>query len=379
MAVNWSLLALALAGIAEGVQMSNRIVFDAPRPILSHRLDPNVAPGRVSQHVHRVLGASAFDGTYNATKLRQSRCTSINSQADKSNYWHPSIYKVIYDPATQKSQYAALWGQTRLYYNFPSVKSGTGPGTYVEPFPDEFQMVAGNPGKKVGGRYLQEDLSVFYYCEQRFSNGTVVGTESYDMPKHGCTFLVTKVWFPSCWNGQPFDYANPFGHVQYPLLGAGLTGPNCPPGYERRIPSILVETFHFGPADFPDGPAGPWGSNGPDVPTYILANGDTTGYGLHADFANGWDTAVLSRVVKECLRTDIDLPANEGCPLLNETWQPQVASNCFLDPGTKVPAEPVGWDAPLDALPGCNLPWGPVGPKPTCPGFKDPALVPFSR
>jgi hypothetical protein len=29
-------------------------------------------------------------------------------------------------------------------------------------------MVAGNPGKKVGGRYLQEDLSVFYYCEQRF-------------------------------------------------------------------------------------------------------------------------------------------------------------------------------------------------------------------
>jgi hypothetical protein len=68
MAVNWSLLGLALAGIAEGVQMSSmwcklalgdrplslyldRIVFDAPRPILSHRLDPNVAPGRVSQHV----------------------------------------------------------------------------------------------------------------------------------------------------------------------------------------------------------------------------------------------------------------------------------------------------------------------------------------
>ena len=50
--------------------------------------------------------------------------------------------------------------------------------------------------------------------------------------------------------------------------------------------ATVVETFHFGPADFPDGPAGPWGSNGPDVPTYILANGDTTGYGLHADFAN---------------------------------------------------------------------------------------------
>lgn len=50
------------------------------------------------------------------------------------------LYKVIYDPATQKSQYAPLWGQTRLYYNFPDVKPGTGPGTYVEPFPDEFQV-----------------------------------------------------------------------------------------------------------------------------------------------------------------------------------------------------------------------------------------------
>lgn len=75
----------------------------------------------------------------------------------------------------------------------------------------------------------------------------------------------------------------------------------------------------------------------------------------------------------------MDLPANEGCPVLNENWQPDVAENCFLDPGTKVPAEHVGWEEPLDALPGCNLPWGPTGPKPTCPGFKDPQLIAFAR
>lgn len=28
-------------------------------------------------------------------------------------------------------------------------------------------MIAGNPAKKTGGGYSQEDLSVFYYCEQK--------------------------------------------------------------------------------------------------------------------------------------------------------------------------------------------------------------------
>ena len=45
----------------------------------------------------------------------------------------------------------------------PEVLSGTGPGSYIEPFPYNFQMVAGNPAKKTGGGYSQLDLSIF--CE----------------------------------------------------------------------------------------------------------------------------------------------------------------------------------------------------------------------
>lgn len=55
-------------------------------------------------------------------------------------------------------------------------------------------MVAGNPAKKTGGGYNQEDLSVFYYCERDYKNGTVVGYSTYDLPKFGCSFLTTKVW-----------------------------------------------------------------------------------------------------------------------------------------------------------------------------------------
>ena len=69
-------------------------------------------------------------------------------------------------------------------------------------------------------------------------------------------------------------------HVKYPEVGGGLDGPNCPAGFEHRLPIILIENFYIQSGEFADGPAGKWGSNGPNVPTYILANGDTTGYGL---------------------------------------------------------------------------------------------------
>ena len=114
----------------------------------------------------------------------------------------------------------------------------------------------------------------------------------------------------------------------------------------------------------------------PTSPTYTRIIYNTE---LMLNLVQGWNTTTLSRVVKECTITDIDLPANEGCPILNEQWEPNQADDCYLDPGNLVPAEHLGWDAPLDALPGCNLPWGATGPKPTCPGFQDPEFVPFSR
>lgn len=49
------------------------------------------------------------------------------------------MYKVILQP-DGSTKYSAMWGQTRIYYNFPTLKKGTGPGTYVEPFPENFEV-----------------------------------------------------------------------------------------------------------------------------------------------------------------------------------------------------------------------------------------------
>ncbi|KAL7003994.1 hypothetical protein EMMF5_006470 [Cystobasidiomycetes sp. EMM_F5] len=327
---------LLLAAGVHAVQMENRFVFQVNNPLVVARLDPIISPGNVSQHVHRVLGGSAFSAKYDPVALRRSSCTTLPAQADKSNYWHPYLYKVNYDKTTKKTTYSPMWGQTRIYYNAPDLLPGTGVGSYIEPFPTDLRMLSGNPAKKTGGGYNQEDFSIFYYCDQ----GDGKGFSSYSMPTQGCKTIITKVWFPSCWNGvSGFDPKKTSDYVKFPNIGGGLLGAQCPDGYPHRFFSILVETFYIQSGSFPAGPAGEWGSNGDLAPTYILANGDTTGYGLHADFANGWDQSVLSQVVKQCKTTDFDKSAGDACPPLKASWDTAKAAACQLQSNVKIPDE----------------------------------------
>lgn len=66
--------------------------------ILSHstltidRLDPIIEPGKVSSHVHTVIGASAFGPTVSTESLQASNCTTSPVQDDLSSYWAPQLY-----------------------------------------------------------------------------------------------------------------------------------------------------------------------------------------------------------------------------------------------------------------------------------------------
>lgn len=67
--------------------------------ILSHstltidRLDPIIEPGKVSSHVHTVIGASAFGPTVSVESLQASNCTTSPVQDDSSSYWAPQLYR----------------------------------------------------------------------------------------------------------------------------------------------------------------------------------------------------------------------------------------------------------------------------------------------
>ncbi|KAK9900079.1 hypothetical protein P389DRAFT_207648 [Cystobasidium minutum MCA 4210] len=311
-------------------------------------MDPIISPGNMSQHLHHIVGASGFNQNYDPIKIRQSKCTSLGVEADMSNYWQPAVMKVLND-----GSYASMRTNTRIYYHTPRLAKGA----KVEPFPFDYQMIGGSPSRKNFDNRNQEHLATLYYCEVKDSKGRIIKRyDTHALPKEACSLLISKVFFPTCWNGKPFKLGGTPNAV-YPKHGGGVFGPNCPKGYERRIPGILMEVWHF-EANQP-------ATKSTNRFQYILGNGDTTGYGLHADFANGWDMTILNRVLSECKRVPIEEPPNKACAALAASYDRRKGDQCSIE--GMIPNEKVGakGEPSIKYLPGCNLPWS-TGAKPSC-------------
>ena len=93
--------------------------------------------------------------------------------------------------------------------------------------------------------------------------------------------LITKLHFPSCIKpgstGETFDPKNPAAQTAYPTDGP--EGTSCPQGYDL-VPTIMLEIFFHDVAAL--------AAKGSAKQAFTFAHGDTTGYGFHADFVNGW-------------------------------------------------------------------------------------------
>jgi len=82
------------------------------------------------------------------------------------------------------------------------------------------------------------------------------------------------IHFPHCWNGKNYNAAKPYAHTSYPV-GDIQNGP-CPDSHPIRLPHIMMEN------DFDlSGIQGQFQEN-----SFVLANGDPTGFGWHADFVS---------------------------------------------------------------------------------------------
>lgn len=108
-----------------------------------------------------------------------------------------------------------------------------------------------------------------------------------------------EMMFPSCWNGKDLDSEDHKSHVAYPDLVKDGT---CPEGFEHRVVSLMYETI-WNTYAFKD-------MNG----KFVLANGDPTGCGYHADFIEAWEEGVLERAVKQCTS---DTGLIQDCPVFN--------------------------------------------------------------
>jgi len=153
------------------------------------------------------------------------------------------------------------------------------------------------------------------------------------------------------------DSPNHQDHVSFPL-GTQPDGGDCPDSHPVRLPMLFYEILFAVDLDqFPHG-------NG--VQPFLLSCGDATGYGLHGDFLNGWDTNIMQAALEDvsCLANN----TNEGNdPAACKPFTPYVKTSnpdqsCALaNPINNF--EDLGFFHTLQHLPGCNSVTG-AGPSP---------------
>ncbi|KAF2721327.1 WSC-domain-containing protein, partial [Polychaeton citri CBS 116435] len=301
------------------------------------RVDPVISPGQVSGHVHTLVGAANVGVDSTADSLMQSSCTSCEIQDDKSAYWSPMLYFQY----ANGSFIPVPHGGAVMYY----LGRGPNAGKSV-PFPKGFKVLSGNAfargydsktltwGNKTYPSRPIADATNFACLAKNSvpeANGLI---NPYWNVSDCINNLRAQIHFPSCWNGNDV-YKSDQSHVAHQSqIDNGI----CPPTHPYQLPHLFMEVGYQVtnvPGDLTGG-------------RYVFANGDPTGYGLHADFQNGWDQDVLEYAVQNCLATD-DFGQISACPALQKSQTNGYSVMC--------PQRPSQIDEPstglLSKLPGC--------------------------
>ncbi|KAI1113704.1 hypothetical protein F5Y14DRAFT_203489 [Nemania sp. NC0429] len=330
------------------------------------RMDPIVEFNKISGHAHAVHGSSGFGLSATYDDLINGDCTSCAVKQDKSAYWTPAMY--FLDAATGEYSPVPQVGGMLAYYLIR--------GDNVTAYPPGFQMVAGSnyrreytvgdpfspdppqsswAGLKQTGQSDLEQRAVGFNCLNYHAPAEASLFRHY-MPNktytdaHCPDGLRLELMFPSCWNGE-LDSEDHKSHVAYPdLVGNG----NCPKTHTQRLITMFFETIWDTNAAQFKGKSG----------SFVMSNGDRTGFGYHGDFMTGWDPAFLQEAIDTCTNdsgelTDCGLFTSNG-PLLSEGQQREckfntpavlTAENCIAKTMTELPGGIQIQDGPESATP----------------------------
>lgn len=302
-----------------------------------------VDPGAVSGHVHTIAGGSGFAQSVTYESMRSSRCTTAPVTEDKSNYWIPQLYH--YDPSDKSYTMVPVNYMNAYYLPRPGNKDKK-----VYAFPDGLRMLSGEPARRDFSSSDPNDKAITYVCLE-FS-GAHRGNPEWDQRnsffRHNeCPQGIrAQVNFPNCWDGVNLDSADHRSHMAWP--SGGVDGGDCPASHPVHLVSLFYE-FIFQTQDF--------AYNNGSQPTWVWANGDTTGYGLHADFINGWPslvngTNILQRAIDEC-NINNGVGGNlQDCPPLAPFLDNRAAYAC--QPENPIVNEDIGDRGKIFSLPGNN-------------------------
>ncbi|KAK4690024.1 hypothetical protein P7C73_g77, partial [Tremellales sp. Uapishka_1] len=349
-----------------GHNSTDHFVMTTNRSIAVTRLDPIVDPNGPGAHLHRIHGSSYFTAnlTNATTQTSIAKCSTAYVQDDKSVYWVPQLFYAYPNGSFE----GITLDRTSLYY---FMKAPT--GTPIVAFPDNYNVVAGSPLRRTVNTSSIAEQALWWQCYR--GNGNDLRSNGF--PDSACSGgLVQAVQFPSCWDGVYADDADYSTHVAYPTDGSN--GYHCPAAFPKKFITVQFETV-FQVYNYP--------FNGAGEINWVLANGDSSGYGIHADFMNGWNPDTLQGVVTDCrymnsssvnsgsyllssfhssrLMSLPDPTAPENCAHLNKTIDLDATYSCHLQ--TPIVDEAVGENYAIPNLPGCNALWSGNVSKPACP------------
>ena len=316
------------------------------------RMDPIVSPGKVSNHVHTVMGGSGFGMSATGDDLMNSKCSNAMIKGDNSAYWFPSLY--FKDPSTGNFEDVDV-NYVNVYYFFEATDDE------IKAFPPGLQIVAGNPMTRTAPKSAETNLdpskgdimNVKWTCPRLNnqynppswkpnSDGSRSGMgdpinkgEGVGFPDVDCdgfaSPLRADIHMPSCYNPEA-GLDNHKNNMAWPEdNGSGKL--NCPEGY-IHLPHLFYEIYWDTPK-FSDR----WTGNSGEQP-FVLSNGDVTGYSSHADFMAGWDQDLLQHIIDTC---DAGTSGMDNCPGINGLNTDDCTIESEVD--EKV-------DGTLDALPG---------------------------
>jgi hypothetical protein len=338
-------------------------VFCTTDPLFRGRADPIVNPGTLSQHSHKVWGGSAFglgktpvDPVKYYNMLRASSCTTCSIELDLSNYWIPDLY---YQWPNGSLSLVPNGGLTVYYPSRGGFGNQTKPN--IQPFPPGIRYLSGSPWRRSYNASKIADRAISYAClgaNPRIDEMPYFPTNG-SVCKDG---LRAQVWFPMCWDGKNLDSPDHISHMSFPIQAPDHG--DCPSTHPVRLPGVFFEIlFDVNPTRFPHG-------NGHNP--FVWSCGDSTGYGLHGDFLNGWDENLVRDALADpkcdlALNDDLAFGNNvKACPPMapyvksdNPNGKCQLAEKVNL-------LEDLGFGHLSSSLPGCN----PIT------GFRDTPVTP---